>query len=389
MKARHALALTIFAVSFGTNIATPLLLIYEVEMGLSAWTITALFAIYPIGLVPALMIAGPFSDAYGRRVVTLPGLLLSGAASLVLIFGDGSLGLLYLGRFMLGAVSGLVFVVASAWMQELGSPNPLRNARLISTLLYGGFGIGPFVSGILGQWGPAPLVTPYLVHLTLVVAALATFARIPETVRHQHGERPSLRPNLGIPDGASEEFWRILVPTALGVFMFPSLAFGLFPVLLRPAMANVAVFVSGLIFVAAMWVTVPVQTIVVRVGPYRAAPLGLLLGAMGSGLGLLSFATGWWAVLFPAAVLLGACSGISMTAGLRLVEHLTSPRQRGALTGAFYAAAYAGMTAPLLTSTLAKATGFTLAVGLVTAVAVVLTVWLRHSTAGLRVTPHL
>lgn len=74
---RSALSLGLFAVSFGTNVATPLFLIYETRLDLSRWTLTALFAVYPIGLAPALAFAGPMSDVLGRKRVMVPGVFLS------------------------------------------------------------------------------------------------------------------------------------------------------------------------------------------------------------------------------------------------------------------------------------------------------------------------
>jgi len=368
-------------VAFGTNVATPLFLIYEEDLDLSRWTVTALFAIYPIGLAPALAYAGPSSDVLGRRVVVLPGLLLSGAASVVMLFGDRSLWMLFVGRFLLGAVSGLVLVVASAWMQELGDHSPMWNARVLGLIMYGGFGLGPLAGGLLGQWSNHPLMWPYVVHLGLVAGGLLVIGVVPETIERT---KRRIAPNLGIPDGAAHEFWRVVVPTALGVFGFPSLAFGLFPVLLRPAMSDVAVFVTGLVFVLSMGLIIPAQLWVGRVGAYRAAPIGVVLGTFGTVLGLVSFSTGWWGVLFPASIAMGTASGICMTAGLRFVEVLADPKQRGALTGAFYAAAYAGMTAPLVASTVARAIGFEAVLGVIVAVGVVLSSWLVVATRELR-----
>ena len=381
-EARRALALALFAVAFGTNVATPLFLIYEQDLDLSRWTVTALFAIYPLGLAPALAYAGPASDALGRRVVVVPGLLLSGVASLVMMLGDDDVWLLFLGRFLLGAVSGLVLVVASAWMQELGDHTPMWNARYLGLVMYAGFGLGPFVGGVLGQWADRPLVWPYVVHIVLVVAGLAVIFRAPETVERASGRR--IVPNLGIPDGATAEFWRVVVPTALGVFGLPSLTFGLFPVLLRPAMSDIAVFVTGLVFVLSMGLIIPAQMWVGRVGAYRAAPLGLVLGTIGTALGLLAFATGWWGVIFPASLAMGTASGMCMTAGLRFVEVLADPRQRGALTGSFYAAAYAGMTAPLVASTIARAIGYEAVLAVIVTVGGALAVWLGYATRELR-----
>jgi MFS family permease len=379
---RRGLIVVLFAVAFGTNVATPLFLVYEERLALSSWTVTALFAIYPIGLAPALAYAGPTSDVLGRRVVVLPGLVLSGVASLVMWFGADTLWMLFVGRFLLGAVSGMVLVVASAWMQELGDATAMWTARLLGLVMYGGFGLGPFVGGVLGQWSDHPLVWPYVAHVALVVAGLAMIGGVPETV--ERTQRP-IRPNLGIPPGAAREFWQIAVPTALGVFGLPSLAFGLFPVLLRPAMSSVAVFVTGLVFVLAMGLIVPAQAWVGRVGAYRAAPVGMVLGTLGTALGLLAFATDWWGVLFPASICMGTASGICMTAGLNFVDVLADRSQRGALTGAFYAAAYAGMTAPLVASTVARAIGYQAVLAVIAAIGAGLALWLVTVTRSLRV----
>lgn len=366
--------LALFAVAYGTNVATPLFLVYEESLDLSRWTVTALFAIYPIGLAPALAYAGPASDVLGRRRIVVPGLVLSGVASAAMLLGDDSLVLLFVGRFLLGAVSGMVLAVASAWMQELGDADPLWNARVLGIVIYGGFGVGPFVGGVLGQWSDRPLVWPYVTHLVLVVAGLAVVHRIPETIGRT---RRPIRPGLGIPAGGADQFWRVIVPTAVGVFVFPSLAFGLFPVLLRPEMESVALFVTGLVFVMSMTLIVPAQAWVGRVGAERAAPIGVAIGSLGTVLGLSAFATGWWGLLFPASICMGCASGICMTSGLRFVEVLADPTQRGALTGAFYAAAYAGMTAPLVTSTIARATGFVAVLATVAAGGIAVAIWLK------------
>ncbi|MBA3983580.1 MAG: MFS transporter, partial [Acidimicrobiia bacterium] len=117
-RPRRALSVALFSVALGTNVSTPLLLIYQDRLDLSAWTVTALFAVYPIGLVPTLMWAGPASDVLGRRKVMVPGIAASGLASALFLAGSESLAVLFVARLMLGAVSGVVFVVASAWMQE-------------------------------------------------------------------------------------------------------------------------------------------------------------------------------------------------------------------------------------------------------------------------------
>lgn len=353
---RKALAVALLAVAFGTNVSTPLLLIYQQRLGLSAWVVTWIFAIYPIGLALALLYAGPASDVLGRRRLMVPGLVLSGIASGVMMAGPDRLEFLLIGRFLLGAVSGLVFTVASAWMLELSEEDGLWGARLTGLILYGGFGGGALVSGVLAQWAPWPLVLPYLVHLALVVLGLIALPRVRETVVVDRS-RP-IRPRLGVPAGTLRPFLRIITPTALGVFGFPSLALGLFPVLLRPAMGSIAVLVTGLVAGLGMGSIVPAQAAVARIGYVRAAPIGLGIGTAGCLLGTVAFATDLWALLIPATIAMGAASGLCLTAGLRMVDIITNPADRGALTGSFYAVAYAGMTMPVLVAGLGGPAGF-------------------------------
>ena len=352
-SAKFRILFTLFAVGFGTNVATPLFLIYEDRLGLSTWTLTALFAIYPIGLAPALVFSGPASDVLGRRIIMLPGVALSGAASLVMMFGGTTVGMLYLGRFMLGVVSGIVFVVASAWTQEVGSSNPMLTTRQITAVMFVGFGSGPVVAAVIGQWGPAPLVIPYLLHLGLIVVGLWLTMGAPETVTRNVTRK--IRPNLGMPKGTGRDFAVVIAPTAFGVFGMPSLVFGLFPVLLKPVMPGIAVLISGVLGFMVTWSTLPAQALVGRIGPYRGAPLALASGATGTALGAIAFATDTWGLVIGAAVLMGAASGFAMTSGLRFVDIICRPEDRGALTGSFYAVAYAGMMNPLLVSTINKA----------------------------------
>jgi len=379
------LSVALFAVAFGTNVSTPLLLRYQDRLDLSTFTTTALFAVYPLGLLPTLLWSGPGSDAYGRARVMTPGLVASAAASVVMLAGKDHLWALFAGRLLLGAVSGLVFVTASAWMQEVDrdrTTDPLWPARLTGILLYAGFGGGPLVAGILGQWGPAPLVTPYLVHIALVAAGFVTLRLVPETVVDPPGG--PVRPQLGVPVAVRGHFVAVVVPTALAVFGFASLAMGLFPVLLRPAMRDVAVFAAGLIGALISVAIVVAQRVVARIGVARSSPLALVLGATGCAIGVVAFGLDVWPLVFPAALCLGGASGLAVTAGLRMVDLLTAPATRGAMTGSFYAVAYAAMTMPALVAAVAHSTtGYVVVLATMAVVAAATAAWLHRAAPRL------
>lgn len=367
-----------FSVAYGTNVSTPLLLLYQDRLELTTFTTTALFAVYPIGLLPALLWAGPASDVLGRRKLMVPGIVASAFASGVMMLGRDHVVALFAGRLLLGAISGVVFVAASAWMQEVEpTDDPLWPSRLTSMVLYGGFGGGPFVSGLLAQWAPWPYTLPYLVHVAMIGVGLVAMTRIPDI---GFTPRPGpIRPDLGIPAEARRPFFEVVAPTALAVFGFASLSLALFPILLRPAMKGVALFATGIIALLTAGSIFGAQRVVAKIGIVRAAPLSMACGAIGCALGVTAFAADWWPLVFPAGVALGAASGLAVTTGLRFVDVLTAPQTRGAMTGAFYAVAYAAMTMPALVASIAHSRrGFIVVLSAMTAMAVVAMFWLRR-----------
>ena len=61
-----------FAVGWGANQFSPMLLVYRDEIGLEASTRAALFGVYAAGLIPGLLLGGRASDRRGRRSLVLP-----------------------------------------------------------------------------------------------------------------------------------------------------------------------------------------------------------------------------------------------------------------------------------------------------------------------------
>src|SRR3712207_1788087 len=131
--------------------------------------LTAIFGCYAVGLIAALSVSGAASDRYGRRNLVLPFAVLAGLVSLLFVPAAGSLPLLYAGRLLQGVVSGVVFAVANAWLQELAGPDGQRSAATRGAVASSlGFAIAPAMSGLLAQYGPAPTTLPYLVHVAVL-----------------------------------------------------------------------------------------------------------------------------------------------------------------------------------------------------------------------------
>ncbi|MFB9385011.1 MFS transporter [Pseudonocardia petroleophila] len=365
-RAVAALWTAVFVVAFGTNVPTPLLLVYRDLLGLSSDALTGAFGVYAAGLVPALLLAGPASDRFGRRRVVVPFVVLSVVTSLLFLGASGSVLLLFVCRFLQGAVSGVVFSVGTAWLGELVG-DPARAARLTTAALGGGWAIGPLVSGLLAQWLPLPTVLPYLVHVALMLVGLALLPRVPETLAPADRRRgPWI--NLGVPPGTRTAFVLVVLPVAIGVFTFPSTAVTVLPLLLTPSMPQIAVAITGLVAGVTLLTGVFAQPLGRRIGYVAAGPTGLAVGAAGFGLSLLGVSTGAWPLLVPVALLLGVGYGLCLAAGLTMVGELASPTARGALTGTFYACAYLGFGVPLLLSLAGGSAGFARPLGVLAVV---------------------
>src|SRR6201996_7445669 len=173
-------AVAMFAVGWGANQFSPLLIEYRHDLSLSAGTLAGIFGIYAAALIPGLLIGGPVSDRIGRRPVVLPLVVLSPLATLMLMLGPRSLPVIAAARALAGLCSGVVFGSATAWVQEL-SDDPAASARRSAVALSAGFAIGPAVAASLAEWAPHPLVLPYLPHLVIGLLDVLVLWPAPET----------------------------------------------------------------------------------------------------------------------------------------------------------------------------------------------------------------
>lgn len=110
----QAVAAAIFAIAWGGNEFTPLLVMYRADGGFSALTVDLLLFAYVLGIVPALLVGGALSDRFGRRPLMVPAPVLAAIGSLILAFGAQSALVLGLGRVFSGLALGLAMAVGGA-----------------------------------------------------------------------------------------------------------------------------------------------------------------------------------------------------------------------------------------------------------------------------------
>ena len=346
-------AAVLLGAGWGSNQITPMLLVYSRTLGLGTGTLEAMFGFYALGLIPGLLLAGPLSDAGGRRVVVIPAAALSLLATVVLAAGAHTVGLLFLGRLLTGVSNGAIFAAGTAWLRELsvvprGSTTRNGAVRRAAIAMTAGFAIGPLVAGLLAQWAPASRTVPYLPHIVLMAVVLPWLLKAPETVSvtRGHGAR------LSVPGVRSRRFRGVVVPMAPWVFAAPAIAFALLP---RVVGANrvaegiaVTAAITSLTALAGVLIQPLARRLEAQAVSNRAGSVGLLVLGAGMALAAVTAQAHQVWLLVPCAIVLGCAYGLCLVAGLVEIGRLASDHELAGLTAAYYALTYLGFGAPYL-----------------------------------------
>jgi hypothetical protein len=339
----------VFALAYGGNQFSPLLLLYRQQEGYTQVQVDLLFAAYIVGIIPGFLICGPLSDRFGRKPVLLVGALLGLVGSVILGLGAASIPLLTVGRLVSGLSVAAAMVVGSSWIKELsgGLPGPVA-ARRASLTLTAGFGLGPAVAGGIAQWGPLPTELPYAIHLLLTVVCIVVLLRATET-------RIAGPLQLRLPRGVRGRFLGVVAPAAPWVFGCASVAFAVVPAALVDRLGSGAIGYATLLAVVALACGAGVQPFATRIGAAtggRQLAVGLAVAVVGV-LGAAAVAgtqQPWLGV--PVAAVLGAGYGICLVSGLTEVQRIAPPAELAGLTAVYYSATYLGFTVPVILASL-------------------------------------
>ncbi|MCW2816059.1 MAG: transporter [Nocardioides sp.] len=346
----RATAPAIASLAWGGNQFTPLLAMYREREGYSVVQVDVFLAMYVAGLVPGFLLLARLTDRHGRRPVLAAGLVIGGLASVVLAFGSSSAATLCVGRALAGVGVAVAMVVGTRWVDELtgpGAPRTLAAQRTAVTLTLG-FGAGAGVAGVLSQWGPAPTVTPYAVHVGLCVVGAWVLRSAGETAPLPRASG-RLRPDLRLPLCARRRFLMVVLPTAPWVFATAGLAYALVPELVAERTGEQAVAFATVLTV----VTLGVGALVQRVVPWlhertRGSEALVGMALMTTGIVLVRIETARTSLVLAVVVaaVLGASYGITVVAGLVEVRQMAAQERLPGLVGVFYSLTYVGFALP-------------------------------------------
>ena len=348
----------LFAVAWGGNEFTPLLVMYRHVDHMGAFAVNVLLGAYVLGIIPALLLGGPLSDRFGRRPLFVPAPLIAVLGSALLAIGSGSATLLFLGRVFSGIALGLVMAVGTSWLKELSqAPFDLKakegqGAGRAALALTAGFALGAGAAAALAQFGPIPTALPYLVHIVITLSSFVVLLGAPESRPKVQTDTPLLE-DLKIPSAKHRRFLFVVVPMAPWVFGTAASAYAILPGLMISRAPGFEIGMSGLLCVVALGCGVAVQRLAPLFDSRRSARgIGvalivtipaMVLAAVAAGLDSLAWA-------FVAAAVLGAAYGLLLVGGLREIQRIAGPDDLAGLTAVFYSLTYLGFFIPMILS---------------------------------------
>lgn len=312
--------------------------LYAEEWQLQPSVTTAIFAIYPIVLVPVLIVFGNLSDVIGRRAVILMGL--GALAAGAIAFGLApDLTWVFIGRALMGVGVGLSLSPATAAMVEFGGRDGARRASSATTAATAtGLALATIVGGALVQYAPAPLHLSFwvLTAVTVVVGGFAYF--LPRHTRDEDAGR--WRPRL--PRMPREERGAFTAGT-LGIsaaYAMGAIFLALGAQIARDLVRSDNAFLDGAI-ISLSAVTIGVVAVLARpLSPRLAVTLGPVLAIVGLGLLIVAGLDHSLPAFIVSSLVAGAGYSLMFSGGLGLVTSSAPAHHRAAVISAAYVVGY-------------------------------------------------
>lgn len=340
-----AAVVTFFAVS---GAPTPLYHIYQQTYGLTAFTVTVIFAAYVASLLSGLLLFGSLSDFLGRRPVILAGLIVNLLALVAFLLAEGS-AMLILARLLQGLGTGIAIPALGAQILDADQKQgPILN----SAGAFVGLLVGTLLSAVLITYAPYPTHLVYGVLLAIVVIEIALLALIPETVERQPGALASIRPRMSIPARATAAVMRT-APVNVAGWALGGFYLSLMPSLVSSVTGLRSPFVGGAVVASLMLTALVVVIRFRRLNPGLMLSIGsasLVLGMATTMLGVSLHQVG---LMFAGTVIAGIGFGGNFSAILRFVMPLADQEDRAALLSTFFVQSYTAFALPAIGAGLA------------------------------------
>lgn len=339
----------------GAALISPLYALYQQAWQLRPSDISLIYVLYMCGGLCALLFLGRLPDRIGFQRVMLFFLLLTLAGTLISMLA-WNLSSLIVGRFMVGIASSLITISATTGLTVLAATGrtrlPSQRVAMVASFLNVlGFGLGPLIGGMAGQWLPQPLVTAYVAPLVLGCVGVAGLVMLKLPSAQQAQGRLQWRdckPRLTWP--AREDSLAFVLTCG-----YPFVAFGVFglyasmaPLFLQQMIPWSGPAVSGTAIAVILLVSASIQLLAVRLPLHRCGFAGMVLLVISNAMLMvnLQLQSTWLFVLGVSLTALG--HGMSMLAGMTMVGRIARPENRAGMLSTYQTIGLLGSMLPMM-----------------------------------------
>ncbi|MEV8017787.1 MFS transporter [Streptomyces sp. NPDC086554] len=337
---------------FASSAPSPLYGVYQAEWGFSAIMLTAVFAMYAIALLVALLVVGGFSDHVGRRKVLGAALVVEVVSMLLFITADG-VGPLLAARVVQGLATGAATGATSSAMLDLQPPDRPRIGPLVNSLApVVGLALGGLGSGLLVEYAPAPKTLVYALLLVAFVLSALIVPLLPETSPKRPGAAASLVPRMAVPRRIRPLFLTV-APCLFAVWAVGGLYMSLGPSIAARTLHLGGHLVGGLVIFAQTGAGALGSLLRRNHPPRRTMTLGFVAFLIGVGTTLGALAVPSPALFFTGIVIAGYGFGTGFLGAFQTIAPLAGPDERAGLVASMYVVCYLGFSVPAVIAGLA------------------------------------
>jgi predicted MFS family arabinose efflux permease len=337
------LLLASLTVSFlaGSSAPTPLYGVYMAEWGLTPLMITAIFGIYALAVLVALLIAGRLSDHLGRRPVLLVATLAQAVTMIVFMTATSAAGLL-IARVLQGLTTGAALGAIGAGMIDLD-----KTRGTVANAVAPPFGTatGAIAAGVLVQFLPFPTHLVYIVFGLIFILQALGLVFMADSIVPRGGVLASLQPKLALPR-ATREPLLVATPVLIAVWALAGFYGALSPLLVKGMLGINTPLAGGL----ALFVVASCGGLAVLVLQHREGRDMMMLGAASLIAGVAVAAVGVSeasiASFFVGSMLAGVGFGAGFQGAVRTVVPFAAPHERAGVLSIIFIISYIALGVP-------------------------------------------
>lgn len=346
------LAATLGALLFASSAPSPLYVVFQGRWDFSDLTLTAVFAVYAIALLGALLVAGSLSDHLGRRPVLLAALAVEVAAMVAFAAADG-VAWLFAARTLQGLATGVAMGCISAALLDLQPADRDWMGALTGVVApMIGLAGGAVFSAVLVDDSAGATALVFWILLGVFAAAAAMAWALPETVAGRPGWRASLRPRAGVPRHVRSAFAAAL-PCMLATWSLGGLVLSLGPSISAQLLGATSHLEASLPIFFMAGISAVTSYAARHLEPRTTARFGLCALIVGVALVLAAVLASSGALFLAGTAICGVGFGPSFGGIFRALTAMADEDRRAELVSSILTAAYLAFSIPALAAGLA------------------------------------